>query len=584
MAFGDRFYGDRFFGNRFFGPRASAGGLSMLSFRLLGSTHDTTDGTGAKTTGAFTPNQGERIYLCSTTANGSDASGFTYSVTGGQVLGTGASTWNRQGSVGTTRFSQLHDASYTALDRSMTVSITPSSSITGMNLAAIGVTGFPKMVQVKTANGSSGVAPAVTFDTAVTSGNSVLAFCYVSVNPSALTEPSGFTVLNDSGYATPNGAQQTVYHTSFSGSTVTWGSTATTNWNVVAIELAPGTAQDMHHYIRYGADSTYNVLRIQMPTGGYTGTKGYIVSCPSNQWNWTSDVAPQNAALDACRAQGLCPTVFIAYRTRSAAAYDAQIQDLHDGLQWVITNASTYGLDPTKVGGFGISAGAHLMATAALTGGETNVGGDTTPVGHIKAVYWQFGHNGRSRAFGPFVAEATYGITWGRTAPCSAGSIEENILGTIPCSLASFDWVTPDSGSLSTAKTAVYNKFSPSFWAGQWSGTDAERPKFLLWHGTADDQIPYCSTYNPGTAGTGHALDNGLHQDLVANGFNSSYRLLVGSGHGGNEFTPLSLNPGTGSADVDVAVQWLLGQAGITASGTVRRRRRFPFMVNTPPR
>jgi hypothetical protein len=154
------------------------------------------------------------------------------------------------------------------------------------------------------------------------------------------------------------------------------------------------------------------------------------------------------------------------------------------------------------------------------------------------------------------------------------------MLGATPCSLPSFDWISGDSGSLSTAKTAVYNKFSPSFWAGQWVG--GSKPIFELWHGEADEEIPYVATYNPKDAGADHALDNGLHQDLVANGFTSSYSILAGEGHGGDAWVPTLNASATNGAAVDAAVLRLLqgmgaapsGGGNIGAMGPLSRRRR----------
>ena len=546
-----------------------------LTARLLGATHDTTDGSGAKTIASFTPNDGERIYVFSTSANTADVSAYTYTFSGGQLLGDSSTTWSRQSSVGTTRFTQCHEASFTAMARAMTLSVTPSSTLTGMNLVAVGVTGFPKIRQIASASGSSGVTPSASFASAVASTSTILTFLYASVNPANVTKPTGFTDVDSGGYATPNGSTLTSkLEGGHSGATVTWGSSATTAWNCVIVELEAGRMSDMGHYRAYGANLTEQVIRFRYPTGGYNGTKGYVVGAPSNQWNWSFDQNPADNVLDDVLDRGF-PTVFISYRKRGTADSPAQIQDFHAGLQYAITNAATFQLDTSKVAAFGISAGAHVVAMAALTGGEADVGGGSTPVGHIKAVYWQFGHN-RARMISPFATQ--YGITLGRTAPCTAGSVEEDLYGALPCSLASFDWISGDSGSLSTAKTVVYNQTTPGFWAGQWSGSAALKPAFHLWHGDADDQIPYGCTYNPKSGGTGHALDNGLHQDLLANGFTSKYTLLAGSGHGGNEFQPSSNPSASNGAAVDAEVVWLLTRAGLLGNGNRRhgapRRRR----------
>lgn len=575
MYFGNRYFGERYFGDGFFGPEEGTG--MTLTARLLGATHDTTDGTGAKTIASFTPNDGERIYLFSTAANGSDASGFSYPITGGQILGDTSTSWPQKASVGTTRFTQCHEASSTAMNRAMTLSITPGTSITGMNMVAVGVTGFSKIRQIATGSGLTGVTPTASFAGAVNAASTILTFLYVSANPMNVTKPTGFTDLDTGGYATPNGAVLTSkLEGGHSGSSVTWGSAATTSWNCIIVELEEGRMSDMDHYRAYGASDTEQVLRIRYPAGGYDGIKGYVVGPPSNQWNWSFDQNPSSNVLDDVRLRGY-PIAFISYRKRGTADSPAQIEDFHAGLQYLIANAATYQLDPSKVAGFGISAGAHVVAMAALTGGEADVGGGATPIGHIRAVYWQFGHN-RSRMLTPWATANSYSFTRS-PAPCSAGSVEEDLMGTVPCSLASFDWISGDSGSLSTAKTEVYNQTTPSFWAGQWAGTSAQKPKFKLWHGDADPEIPYCATYNPKSAGTGHALDNGFHQDLIANGFTSDYTLLAGSGHGGNEFHPSSNPSSTNGAAVDAEIVWLLAQSGISASLTPARHPIAPSLA-----
>lgn len=570
MPFGNRYFGNNYFGDRFFGPGES--GTLAITSRLLGSFADSTDGTGAKTTGSFTPAQGERLYFFSTISNSTDPSAFTYQVTGGQSLGITNTTWtdtDSQINATLNRATHVREASFTAMDRAMTLSLTPNTSITGAVGSVVGITGFPRVRQTAktTRAAAAAAAPEVTFTAPVATGSVVIAVVYASIGGvgTGFTPPSGFTALSDAGYTTPIVDQQVVVQDSgFSGSTVTWGSTTTSPWTIIAVELEQGRASDMGHYIDYGANQTEQVLRIQYPTGGYDGTKGYVVGAPSSTWDWTSDRHTADNVLADVRLRGF-PTVFISYRKRGTADSPAQIQDFHAGLQWLITNASTYQLDTSKVGGYGISAGAHVVAMAALTGGESDVGGASTPVGHIKAVYWQFGHN-RSRMLTPWATANSYSFTRS-PAPCSAGSVEEDLMGTVPCSLASFDWISGDSGSLSTAKTDVYNQTTPSFWAGQWSGSAALKPKFRLWHGDADPEIPYCATYNPKSAGTNHALDNGLHQDLVANGFNSDYTLLAGSGHGGNEFQPSSNGSATNGAAVDAEIVWMLTEAGMLSSG-----------------
>ena len=50
------------------------------------------------------------------------------------------------------------------------------------------------------------------------------------------------------------------------------------------------------------------------------------------------------------------------YRLAPAHRFPAQLQDLQQALGWLRAAAPRYGVDPRRVGGFGYSAGAHLVA------------------------------------------------------------------------------------------------------------------------------------------------------------------------------------------------------------------------------
>jgi acetyl esterase/lipase len=54
------------------------------------------------------------------------------------------------------------------------------------------------------------------------------------------------------------------------------------------------------------------------------------------------------------------------YRLKSEATFPAQSQDVDAAIRWLRANAAAYGIDPTRVGVFGDSAGGHLAAMAAV--------------------------------------------------------------------------------------------------------------------------------------------------------------------------------------------------------------------------
>jgi len=59
--------------------------------------------------------------------------------------------------------------------------------------------------------------------------------------------------------------------------------------------------------------------------------------------------------------------VSISYRLTSDASWPAQILDCKAAIHWIHTNAKTHGLDPTRIGVFGTSAGGHLAAMLGTT-------------------------------------------------------------------------------------------------------------------------------------------------------------------------------------------------------------------------
>jgi acetyl esterase/lipase len=66
------------------------------------------------------------------------------------------------------------------------------------------------------------------------------------------------------------------------------------------------------------------------------------------------------------------------YRTSSQAQFPAQIEDVKCAIRWLRKHADSYQIDPERIGAFGISAGAHLVALAAMTPGKWDgYGGET---------------------------------------------------------------------------------------------------------------------------------------------------------------------------------------------------------------
>jgi acetyl esterase/lipase len=66
----------------------------------------------------------------------------------------------------------------------------------------------------------------------------------------------------------------------------------------------------------------------------------------------------------------------IGYRLSDAAIFPAQLHDCKGAIRYLRANASKYGIDPDRIAVWGSSAGGHLAALVATTGGIARLEGD----------------------------------------------------------------------------------------------------------------------------------------------------------------------------------------------------------------
>jgi acetyl esterase/lipase len=78
-------------------------------------------------------------------------------------------------------------------------------------------------------------------------------------------------------------------------------------------------------------------------------------------------------------ATGHYAAIAIGYRLSGEAPWPAQIHDVKAALRWLRAHAERYGLDPARVCAMGASAGGHLAALAATTGGAPELEGALGP-------------------------------------------------------------------------------------------------------------------------------------------------------------------------------------------------------------
>jgi acetyl esterase/lipase len=91
----------------------------------------------------------------------------------------------------------------------------------------------------------------------------------------------------------------------------------------------------------------------------------------------------------------------INYRLSLQAPFPAQIHDCKGAVRWLRAHATEYGIDPTRIGVFGASAGGHLVALLGTSAGDAAlegiVGGNLDQSSAVQAVCDWFGPTDMSR-------------------------------------------------------------------------------------------------------------------------------------------------------------------------------------------
>lgn len=166
--------------------------------------------------------------------------------------------------------------------------------------------------------------------------------------------------------------------------------------------------------------------------------------------------------------------VCINHRSSGDAKFPAQIQDVKAALRFIRAHAAEYKLDTSFVGITGFSSGGHLSALAGVTNGMTSrtegdttldlegtIGGNTNYSSKVDAVVdW----------FGP--------VDMAHMENCEtvkdAQSPEAALIGAAPAD-------RPDLISLISPITYV-------------ALNSAQSPRFLVFHGDADNVVPHCQS------------------------------------------------------------------------------------------
>tara|TARA_B100001093_G_scaffold520524_1_gene617664 strand:+ start:11154 stop:12062 length:909 start_codon:yes stop_codon:yes gene_type:complete len=188
----------------------------------------------------------------------------------------------------------------------------------------------------------------------------------------------------------------------------------------------------------------------------------------------------------------------INYRLSTEAVFPAAVHDTKAAVRYIRNNANVYKINPSKIGAWGVSAGAYLASILGTSSGEPYLEGTegdypTTSTAIQACVDW----------FAPidFARMTTEALTLGFNI---SGQNESQFLGV--------DVNDPNN-------LPIVNQANPT------SYIDSNDPPFLIQHGTEDQLIPFTQSSN-----FYHALIDQLVESQV------SYDLIEGAGHGGGLF------------------------------------------------
>jgi hypothetical protein len=218
---------------------AAFGGIAPVT--LLVATADT--GTTPNTSGAYTPTAGS-LQVVVTAARTTTDTAPTLSNSTGLTFTRGSTVATFPTVVGNALAVFVANA-LTSNVSSQTVTLSHAGDeAAGSVIAVLEVTGMTKtgsaaILKIGADNDrGAGNTLAMAMGGAVITGNPTIAAAINSSNPAALTAPSGWTELVDTGFATPNGGLQVSSRDSgFTGSTITYGSALADNGAGLAIEL-----------------------------------------------------------------------------------------------------------------------------------------------------------------------------------------------------------------------------------------------------------------------------------------------------------------------------------------------------------
>ncbi|TWT99199.1 Carboxylesterase NlhH [Botrimarina colliarenosi] len=222
----------------------------------------------------------------------------------------------------------------------------------------------------------------------------------------------------------------------------------------------------------------------------------------------------------------------VEYRLSGEAIAPAQIHDVKGAVRFLRANAGLYGLDSENFAAWGSSAGGHLAALLATSGGvaaaEGDVGGNLDYSSSIQAAVDYYGPTDLLQ----MDADAAAGV----------GSFIEHDAPNSPESrLIGFD--APGEG-IGVLRENLFNPAAPFpekaslvSLMNPITHVSSDDPAMFIAHGDQDTSVPFQQSIR-------------LVQALNLAGVENEFRRVVGEGHGGPLFQPVSVE----------AVEFLVGR------------------------
>jgi acetyl esterase/lipase len=259
----------------------------------------------------------------------------------------------------------------------------------------------------------------------------------------------------------------------------------------------PGHAGSRHHAgATYAAQSGYRPLKLDLWVPDRPTPPPLVVWIHGGAWmigdrRLLPGSLRQDQVFEELVDAGLAVAT-IDYRHAREAAFPAQLHDAKAAVRWLRAHADPLGIDATRIGVWGESAGGHLAALLALTAHRADLEGDLGVVGPSSGI----------DAVVDWYGVSDLGSMVHREPPAEIRAL-----------LPPEDLVPPLGILLAGADQAIRSAADPT------SHVRPGAPPFLLVHGDADPVVP-------------HQQSEVLAAALAGAGVEARLETVPGAGHG----------------------------------------------------